>query len=246
MAEWVASGDFGVILRHTTTRDEGDFAITAEPAALAARRASVVGHPWVWLHQVHGADVVTVTVENRHQVSGTDADALVTAEAEVVLAVQTADCLAVTFHSPEGIIGVAHGGWRGLEAGVVARTVEAMTALGASVVQTHVGPFICGACYEFGAQDLDDLVQRFGDRVRSNTSWGTPGLELGELFHAAQGHPPFERPEGFPAGVVAARGLAPCTAEDPQRWFSFRARAEPERMATAIWREPSYPAAMSS
>ncbi len=246
MADWVASGDFGVILRHTTTRHEGDFAITAEPASLAARRASVAHHPWVWLHQVHGGEVITVTDENHHQVAGTDADALVTAEAGLVLAVQTADCLAVTLHSPEGVIGVAHAGWRGLEADVVGRTIEAMTALGASTVHPHVGPFICGACYEFGAADLDRLARRFGDRVRSTTRTGTAGLELGELFEAVRGHPPLQVPEGFPAGVVAARGLGPCTAEDPERWFSYRARAEAERMATVIWREPTYDAAMGA
>jgi polyphenol oxidase len=242
MADWVASGDYGVILRHTTTRDQGDFAITAEPAALAARRRSVADHPWVWLHQVHGAEVVTVTAQNRLQVSGMDADALVTAEPEVVLAVQTADCLAVTLHSPEGIIGVAHAGWRGLEAGVVARTIEVMHGLGASVVHRHVGPFICGACYEFGTAELDRLAGKFGDRVRSTTAEGSAGLELGELLLAGLGEPFWPLPDGH----LHARGLAPCTAEQPERWFSYRARAESERMATVIWREATYRAAVDS
>ena len=38
----------------TTTRADGDFAIDAEPAGLAARRRAVVDRPWVWLRQVHG------------------------------------------------------------------------------------------------------------------------------------------------------------------------------------------------
>ncbi len=239
MADRVASGDYGVILRHTTTRDQGDFAIGAEPVALAARRAAVADHPWVWLRQVHGSEVVTVTSDNAASVTGSEADALVTAEPELVLAIQTADCLAVTLHSPEGIIGVAHAGWRGLEGGTVARTMEAMQGLGASVVQWHVGAFICGACYEFGASDLDRLATRFGERVRSTTTAGTAGLELGELFLAGLGLPYQELPNGH----RRARGLASCTAEQPDRWFSYRARGEAERMATAIWREATYDAA---
>jgi len=242
MADWIASGDHGVILRHTTTRDEGNFAITAEPAALAARRRSVADHPWVWLRQVHGTEVVVVTSDNAAAVTGSEADALVTAEPGLVLAVQTADCLPVTLHSPEGIIGVAHAGWRGLAAGVVARTVAAMTELGATITHSHVGPFICGACYEFGADDLARLADQFGDRVRSITSDRTAGLDLGELFKASMGHPAVE----VPGGHLGARGLAPCTAQEPDRWFSYRARAESERMATVIWRESSYQAAMDS
>jgi polyphenol oxidase len=242
MADWVASGDFGVILRHTTTRPEGDFAITAEPVSLAARRRRVADHPWVWLRQVHGAEVITVTADNAASVTGAQADALVTADADLVLAVQTADCLAVTLHSPEGVIGVAHAGWRGLEAGTVARTIEVMRGLGASVVHRHVAPFICGACYEFGAADLDRLADRFGDRVRSTTAEGAVGLELGELLLAGLGEPFWELPDG----LRHARALASCTAEDPDRWFSYRARAEAERMATVIWREPTYDAAMGS
>ncbi len=242
MADWVASGDFGVILRHTTTRDEGDLAITAEPEGLAVRRRAVADRPWVWLRQVHGARVVTVTADNAAAVTGSEADALVTAEAGLVLAIQTADCLAVTLHSPEGIIGVAHAGWRGLEAGVVGRTVDAMHDLGASVVQHHVGPFICGACYEFGARDLDRLAARHGDRVRATTATGSAGLDLGELFLAGLGVPFRELPDAH----RRPRSLAPCTAEQPDRWYSYRARAEAERMATAIWREPTDDAALGS
>ncbi len=241
MATWVTAGAFGVVLEHTTTRDEGDFGIDTEPAGLAARRRAVVDHPWVWLRQVHGSQVVVVTAENAAAVAGTEADALVTAEPELVLAVQTADCLPITFHSPEGVIGVAHAGWRGLEAGVVDRTIEAMGALGATIVQRRVGPFICGACYEFGAADLDRLAHRFGDRVRSVTSEGTSGLELGEVLRSSVGES-----EVALAGVAPyARGLGPCTAEHGDRYYSYRARGEVERMATVIWRERSYDDAMS-
>ena len=46
--------------RLTTTRADGDFRIDAPPAELASRRRALVDLPWVWLRQVHGADVLVV------------------------------------------------------------------------------------------------------------------------------------------------------------------------------------------
>ncbi len=198
MATWVGDGPFGVILDRTTTRNEGDFAIGAEPEALGARRRQVADHPWVWLRQVHGAAVVTVTADNLDDVTGTQADALVTAQTGVVLAVQTADCVPVTLASAAGVVGVAHAGWRGLEAGVIERTAEAMRALGAESIHAHVGPFIGPECYEFGDSDLDRLSQGFGPEVRSTTRGGTPALDLGwmvsvSLYRSGVAGPP-DRP----------------------------------------------------
>jgi polyphenol oxidase len=234
MPTWVTSGDFGVVTRHTTSRHEGDFGIGADPDALRERRRRLVSHPWVWLRQVHGAEVVVVTADNLIRVPGTEADALVTAEDGVVLAVQTADCMPVTFDSPEGVIGVAHAGWRGLEAGVIEATVSAMVDLGASRVAYQVGPFIGPECYEFGADDLDRLAAGFGDGIRSVTAQGHGGLDLGELLAAVwnRAH------DVVPDGRARPPGLRrPCTAENRDQWFSHRARGETERMATVIWRE---------
>src|SRR6478736_1410661 len=106
MAIWQQELPTGVILTHTTTRSEGDFAIDGEPGELA----------------------------------GTEADAVVSAAPDLVLAIQTADCVPITFWCDEGVIGAAHAGWRGLEAGVVEHTLEAMWALGAGVIRARTGP----------------------------------------------------------------------------------------------------------
>ena len=220
----LGESDGGTVLTHTTTRDEGDFAIDAEPAALAERRRSVVDRPWVWLRQVHGAEVVVVTAENAADVCGTEADALVTAEPDLVLAVQTADCVPITFASRVGVIAVAHAGWRGLEAGVVQRTLEVMRSLGAESVWTSIGPHIGPECYEFGAGDLDRLARSFGDDVRATTRDGAPALDLGRATRTAL------------RGTNRGRARD-CTACHPERWFSHRARGETERMATVVWQE---------
>jgi YfiH family protein len=213
----------------TTTRDMGSFAIDAEPVALAERRRAAVDRPWVWLRQVHGAEVVVVTRDNAEEVCGTEADALVTAEPGIALAIQTADCAPVMFHGEHGVLGIAHAGWRGLEGGVIERTAEAMATLGAGRIRLTVGPHIVGSCYEFGEVDLQRLEGRFGPSIRTQTAQGTPALDLATLIQSAW------------RGPVLPNRRRPhdeCTACHPERWFSHRARRETERMATVVWREP--------
>jgi YfiH family protein len=179
---------------------------------------------------VHGAEVVVVTAENATEVCGAEADALVTAEPDIALAVQTADCVPVIFEGEHGVFGLAHAGWRGLEAGVIERTAEAMQVLGAGRVAVSVGPHIVGSCYEFGDADLRRLQRRFGDGIRTTTPVGAPALDLDAVIRSA-----------WPGPLVGADrggGHERCTACHPERWFSHRARGEAERMATVVWREP--------
>ena len=242
MATWVYSCASGVVLTHTTTRAEGDFAVHGVAEALAIRRGQVAPHPWVWLRQVHGAHVVVATADNVAEVAGAEADAVVTADVDLVLAVHTADCVPVVAWSPTGVIAAVHAGWRGLEAGIIEATWSAMSDLGATDIRFHLGPHIGVECYEFGDDQLDHLVDRFGDRVRGATLDGAGALDLREATHAA-----IERVTGRPAPPRARprpQWSANCTACDDRRWFSHRARAEDERMATLIWRESSYDRAM--
>lgn len=214
----------------TTAKPDGDLRIDGDPEVLVTRRRAVVDLPWVWLRQVHGADVVVVDDGNRASACGTEADALVTATRGVALAVHTADCSPVVFSDVEGsIIGVAHAGWRGLHAGVIEATVAAMRALGADGIFGVLGPCIRSECYEFGAADLDALVAAYGPSLRSETTAGTPALDMiAGVEHAARG-----------CGIdlfVSSDGT--CTSCDADRWFSHRARGETGRMATVVWIEP--------
>jgi len=220
--------DHGTVHIVTTTRDDGDLAIDVDPDELAARRRLLVDLPWVWLRQVHGADVVTVTASDATSLVGVDGDALVTTDSGLALAIQTADCLPVVLWSAEGVIGAAHAGWRGLEAGVLERTAAAMRGLGATEIDARIGPCIHVECYEFGEGDLDRLAGRFGDEVRGRTAQGTPALDVPRMFDVA-------------ARRAAIRGYGvdgSCTACHGERWFSHRARSEAGRMATVIWRDP--------
>src|SRR5690606_9906278 len=85
-------------------------------------------------------------------------DAAVTSTPGVVLAVLSADCLPVLFAADDGsVIAAAHAGWRGLLAGVLERTLEAM-AIAAPGISAWLGPAIGARSYEVGDEVRDAFV----------------------------------------------------------------------------------------
>jgi YfiH family protein len=211
-----------VNLRFTSAAD-GDLGVQQpDQATLAATRARLSPLPWTWLHQVHGAEVITVTAPGDGV--GLEADAAVTAVAGALLAVQTADCAPIALTSPQGVIGAVHAGWRGLEAGVIEAAIDAMRALGATEIRSALGPCIHAECYEFGADDLDRLAKQFGDEVRAVNAAGTPALDLPAAVDAAL----------VAAGVGSRGQVLSCTACDPS-YFSHRARGDAGRQALMVW-----------
>lgn len=191
--------------------------------ALRARRRAVVDRPWTVLRQVHGADVVVV--DEPGAASGRPADAAVSACRGVALAVLTADCAPVAFASPEGVIGVAHAGWRGLVSGVISETVLAMRELGARSILAALGPCIGAECYAFGPSDLDGAAACFGDGVRAETRTGEPALDVAAAVRVAVEQ----------AGAELVWEAAICTSCSADHW-SWRARRDTQRQATVVWR----------
>ena len=166
----------------------------------------------VGAEQVHGDDVLVVDggLLARPPVRMPRADAIVTTLPGVGVVVRVADCLPVALADPEaGVVGVAHAGRRGVDAGVLSRAVEAMRSLGARRLRAWIGPGICGRCYEVGADLADDFTARH-PLARSTTTWGTPALDLPRVAAAE-----------LAACGVSVEVLAGCTREEPGL-FSFR------------------------
>ncbi|CAN5771160.1 peptidoglycan editing factor PgeF [soil metagenome] len=213
----------GAVSHVVTCRSHGDLAVGGDPAVLAQRREAIVARPWTWLHQVHGADVVTVTRPGEH--AGATADAAVTTPPGAPIAVHTANCAPVLLVAHGGV-GVAHAGWRGLLGGVIEATAEALTALGTPPHGVVLGPCIRARCYEFGEQDLDRVAARYGAAVRSSTGWGTPALDVAAGVRTAS-----ER-----LGLTFT-DTSVCTACSHDHW-SHRARTDTGRQALVAWMEP--------
>jgi copper oxidase (laccase) domain-containing protein len=172
---------------------------------------------------VHGATVLRVTAPGGPLLS--EADGLISSNRDVVLSMLGADCALVGFASPEGVLGVAHAGWRGLRAGVIAATTAAMRADGATTIVAAVGPMIGVECYPFGEEELAAVVAVLGETVRGLSSAGEPALDMRRAVDLACAQ----------AGATIALRLGGCTACDG-RFYSWRAGRDDARHALGIGR----------
>jgi polyphenol oxidase len=134
-------------------------------AALAAQ----VGCRIQWLEQVHGVDVFDVDTQGYSAkldpFADPKADAAITAEPNLAIAILTADCLPVMFADLRGqYVAAAHAGWRGLGNGIIENTLQAFLSKGvrSQDIRVFLGPCIGPKMFEVGAEVRDvflDLAQ---------------------------------------------------------------------------------------
>ncbi|MDG0990670.1 MAG: peptidoglycan editing factor PgeF [Yoonia sp.] len=168
----------------------------------------------VGVHQIHSADVVTVTSPTSDKPK---ADAMVTATAGITLSVLTADCQPVLFaDTSAGVIGAAHAGWQGALDGVLENTIDAMVTLGAQRdnIVAVIGPCISQRAYEVGPE----FAERFIDMDRDNARFFAQGDGDRMQFDL----PTFGLARLRGAGIKDAAWTRHCTYADPSRFYSYR------------------------
>jgi YfiH family protein len=160
--------------------------------------------------QVHGTRVVVSSKEDQpgFRIAG-EADGHVTARPGLLMTVTVADCVPVFLLDPDsGAAALLHAGWRGAAAGMLEQGIKALTGISGAAVnrlRVHLGPAICGDCYEVGPE----VLSRFG-----LTGAGSGPLDLRDWLSAeARRHG--VRPE-------AISRSARCTACDPVSMHSHR------------------------
>jgi len=197
---------------------------------LLRRTLALPGEPQ-WLRQVHGADVVEARGDGVERL----ADAAWTMRPGVACAVLTADCLPVVLAARDGsAVAVAHCGWRGLVAGVLATTVAAMPR-DAPDLQAWFGPAIGPGAFEVG-EDVRDAFLALPSSF---------GGEAGAAFEAREHRPGKYLADLFALGRAALRALGVrdisgggrCTFSDAANFYSYRRDRETGRMATLVWIE---------
>ena len=219
---------------------------TAAVAANRARLRAALGARPVFMHQVHGTHVLTLTPDCG---DGTSADAAVTDQPGLACTVMVADCLPVLLTDTRGrAVAAAHAGWRGLAAGVLEQTFKRLKAM---ALDQQAPPAI--------KMEADEWLAWLGPCI------GPTAFEVGAEVHAAflagdagAGSCFRPRPDGrFLADLAAlARrrlaalgvtrvygndgGPAWCTVGQPARYHSYRrderALGGSGRMAACIWR----------
>jgi YfiH family protein len=110
----------------------------------------------VHARQIHEADVCFHEAATPGLRIVDSCDGHATGEVGVLLAVSTADCVPIFLVDPEArAVAVLHAGWRGVAAGILERgldTLGARAGTQAADVHMHLGPAICGSCYEVGPE----------------------------------------------------------------------------------------------
>ena len=115
----------------------------------------------VYNTQVHGADVRIVESGDDFTENGKEADGLITNLRNTPLLIFTADCVPVVFYDKkQGVVALAHAGWRGTYGNIDGEMVNIMIAnYGCKVedIKTIIGPSVSVDNYEVSY----DLIEKF-------------------------------------------------------------------------------------
>ncbi|MDE0018089.1 MAG: peptidoglycan editing factor PgeF [Candidatus Poribacteria bacterium] len=161
-----------------------------DPNAVAANRAILFQKTGLthlrYCRQIHGTDVIHVL----DQVLPTatrppEADALVTTQRDVPLAIFTADCVPIFIVDvTTPAIGIAHAGWRGTLARIAVNTLARMETLFGTVATNchiHLGPSIQKCCYTVSTELLTQFTDHFGNTVASGTNLNLQSANVNQL-----------------------------------------------------------------
>ena len=175
-----------------------------------------------WIRQTHGTRAVLLEAE-----SDRNADAAITRVAGQVAVVMVADCLPILLCNREGSeVAALHAGWRGLQAGVIASTLDRMQSTPAQLL-AWIGPGISRQHFEVG----DEVLAAFRETHEAADDFFEPhgeGHWMCDLAGLAERE--LER-----LGVGAVWRDAHCSYRDAERFYSYRRERVTGRMAALIW-----------
>ncbi len=143
-------------------------AINEQLASLSSTCKRVLIKRLHWVNQVHGKQI--------HDVDGTalgmtpmSADAMVSRQQGLGLAIMTADCVPIVLYQPaSGQMAAIHAGWQGLACGVIQATVQCFTQSGQ--IKAWIGVCISQDSYEVGAQVRNQLLKGCTENKLLNTA----------------------------------------------------------------------------
>jgi len=199
----------------TTTRLAGSFGVAGdEPVRVVMARwdnlcaeLAAAGPRLATARQVHGDGVISHGTGWEGWLRGGDADGHFGLYRGTGMAVTIADCVPVFLAHSSGAAALLHSGWRGTASRIVERAIDLFESRGmpGTELALHLGPAICGGCYEVSPDVLERLTGRTADRPTT--------VDLRALIadHARQ------------RGVRRISTSERCTRCDNDRFYSHRA-----------------------
>ncbi len=145
-------------------------------------------------------------------------DALVTDAPNLLLGMQTADCVPLLFaDKTKPIIGAAHAGWRGAIGGIIENTIKAMVNCGSRIdnIIAALGPCIW--------QDYYEVTPEFLDHFKNAPQFFKPGCDKDHYQFDLPGYVEHRLRE---AGVLFISSSPIDTYSNSERFFSFRRKTK--------------------
>jgi len=206
-----AAGSFGMHSAEPVGQVTARWAALRQALAPLSSRLATAG-------QVHGARVVVHGGDWEGWLRVDSADGHLSIVHGTAMAVSVADCVPVFLAHPSGAAAVLHSGWRGTVARIVEEGIRALEHRGlpAAELRVHLGPAICGRCYEVSAEVYEQLSGRRADAPRT--------IDLRALIadHARA------------AGVRHIASSPLCTRCDNDQLFSHRANDEGRQLSVIV------------
>jgi len=201
------------------TKEDSRVAVERNRAAILQKLGAVEGKkswPLVTLRQIHSDLIHFVDGPVDRPLAG---DGMVTAVPEILLAIQTADCLPVILADVKlRAVGVFHAGWRGTVKRIVEKGIGEMRRWFGSLPQNlraAIGPGVHNCCYEVGPEVRTQFESQFA--------------YAGTLFHEMLESDPVR--EKYPLLFLTAR--APGHSELPKKIFLDLAEANRRQLLDA-------------
>ena len=184
----------------------------------------------VYNTQVHGADVRIVESEDNVAENGKEADGLITNLRNTPLLVFTADCVPVVFYDKkQGVVALAHAGWRGTYGNIAGGMVNIMTGkYGCKVedIKTIIGPSVSVDNYEVSY----DLIEKFAALEVQGYYKEVDGKYYLDLWKLNK-----ELLKKYGILEDNIKIIDFCTVRDNDKFFSYRLdNATPKRIGTII------------
>ncbi len=178
----------------------------------------------VWLEQVHGTVVANADAASCR----VQADACIARHRGAVCVVMTADCLPILLCDEAGtVVAAVHAGWKGLAAGVIEATVNAMEVAPHRLI-AWLGPAIGQEAFEVGAEVRAVFIAHQARAAEAFVAHGGQGKYHADLYLLAR-----QRLEAL--GIRKVSGGNYCTYRQKDKFFSYRRDGVTGRMGTFIW-----------
>jgi YfiH family protein len=186
-----------------------------------------------WLEQVHGSEVLLIESHNKQALI---ADAAITRQKNIALAIMTADCLPILLTAKDGSeIAAIHGGWKPLAKNIIANTLNKMSTRNEDII-VWLGPCISKQAFEVG----EDVRSAFVNQSKSfiaafsrPTSTSDSKQNNSQLKYFAD-LALIAKIQLTALGVKNLQHLEHCTYNDKAAYFSYRREKLTGRMASII------------